>query len=277
MMIDRTHTLSVSRQAALLDISRGAVYYPPRLISEADLGLMRRIDELHLQHPFMGARMLCRMLAQEGVHVGRRHIGTLMKRMGIAALAPQPGTSKAHPGHKIYPYLLRNLAISRANQVWAIDTTYIPMAKGFVYLTAVVDVASRRILAHKVATTLEATHAVEIMEQAYARYGMPEMVNTDQGSQFTAEEFTDVVLNRGVKLSMDGKGAWRDNVFVERLWRSVKYERVYLKAYDSVSAARADIAEYVNWYNTERPHSSLDDQTPDQMYWQLLPMMKAAA
>ena len=277
MRIDRTHTLSISRQAALLHISRGAVYYPPRPISEADLGLMRRIDELHLQHPFMGARMLRRMLAQEGVHVGRRHIGTLMKRMGIAALAPQPGTSKAHPGHKIYPYLLRNLAISRANQVWALDTTYIPMAKGFVYLTAVVDVASRRILAHKVATTLEATHAVEIMEQAYARYGMPEMVNTDQGSQFTAEEFTDVVLNRGVKLSMDGKGAWRDNVFVERLWRSVKYERVYLKAYDSVSAARADIAEYVNWYNTERPHSSLDDQTPDQAYWQLLPMMKVAA
>ena len=277
MMIDRNHTLPISRQATLLDISRGAVYYPPRPISQAELALMRRIDELHLQHPFMGARMLRRMLAQESIHVGRRHIGTLMKRMGIEALAPQPGTSKAHPGHKIYPYLLRNLPVTRANQVWALDTTYIPMAHGFVYLTAVVDVASRRVLAHKVATTLEAYHAVEIMEQAYARYGMPEIVNTDQGSQFTAEEFTDVVLKRGVKLSMDGKGAWRDNVFVERLWRSVKYERVYLKAYDSVSAARADIAEYVNWYNTERPHSSLGDQTPDQMYWQLLPMMKAAA
>ena len=277
MTIDRNHALSISRQAELLDISRGAVYYQPTPISEADLALMRRIDELHLQHPFMGARMLRRMLAHEGIQVGRRHIGTLMGRMGIEALAPQPGTSKAHPGHKIYPYLLRNLAVTRANQVWALDTTYIPMAKGFVYLTAVVDVASRRVLAHKVATTLEAYHAVEIMEQAYARYGMPEIVNTDQGSQFTAEEFTDVVLSRGVKLSMDGKGAWRDNVFVERLWRGVKYERVYLKAYDSVSAARADIAEYVNWYNTERPHSSLDDQTPDKMYWQLLPMMKMAA
>ena len=277
MMIDRAHTLSVSRQAALLDISRGAVYYQPRPISEADLGLMSRIDELHLQHPFMGARMLRRKLAQEGIHIDRRHIGTLMKRIGIEALAPQPGTSKAHLGHKIYPYLLRNVVVTRANQVWALDTTYNPMAKGFVYLTAVVDVASRRVLAHKVATTLEATHAVEIMEQAYARYGTPDIVNTDQGSQFTAEEFTDVVLSRGVKLSMDGKGAWRDNVLVERLWRSVKYERVYLKAYDSVSAARADIAEYVNWYNTERPHSSLDDQTPDQMYWQLLPMMKAPA
>ena len=277
MMIDRNHTLSVSRQAALLNISRSAVYYQPTPISDAELALMRRIDELHLQHPFMGARMLRRMLAQEGVRVGRRHIGTLMRRMGIEALAPQPGTSKARPGHKIYPYLLRNLAISRANQVWALDTTYIPMAKGFVYLTAVVDVASRRVLAHKVATTLEAYHAVEIMEQAYARYGMPEIVNTDQGSQFTAEEFTDVVLKRGVKLSMDGKGAWRDNVFVERLWRSVKYERVYLRAYDSVSAARADIAEYFDWYNSTRPHSSLEDQTPDQTYWQLLPMMKVAA
>ena len=277
MMIDRTHTLSVSRQAALLDISRGAVYYLPRPISETDLARMRRIDELHLQHPFMGARMLRRTLALEGIHVGRRHIGTLMKRMGIEALAPQPGTSKAHPGHKIYPYLLRNLAVTRANQVWALDTTYIPMAKGFVYLTAVVDVASRRVLAHKVATTLEAYHAVEIMEQAYARYGLPDIVNTDQGSQFTAEEFTDVVLKRGVKLSMDGKGAWRDNVFVERLWRSVKYERVYLKAYDSVSAARADIADYLGWYNAHRAHSSLDRCTPDEAYFAGLQHVKLAA
>ena len=277
MMIDRNHSLSISRQAELLDISRGAVYYQPRPISDADLALMRRIDELHLQHPFMGARMLRRMLAQEGIQVGRRRIGTLMKRMGIEALAPQPGTSKAHPGHKIYPYLLRNLAVIRANQVWALDTTYIPMAKGFVYLTAVVDVASRRVLAHKVATTLEAHHAVEIMGEAYARYGTPEIVNTDQGSQFTATAFTEVVLGRNIDLSMDGKGAWRDNVFVERLWRSVKYERVYLKAYESVSAARADIAEYIDWYNTKRPHSSLDDQTPDQTYWRLLPKMKVAA
>ena len=276
-MIDRNHPLSVSRQAQLLDISRSAVYYLPTPISQADLALMRRIDQLHLQHPFMGARMLRRMLAQEGVHAGRRHIGTLMRRMGIEALAPQPGTSKARPGHKIYPYLLRNVAITRANQVWALDTTYIPMAHGFVYLTVVVDVASRRVLAHKLATTMEAYHAVEIIEQAYARYGIPEIVNTDQGSQFTAVEFTDKVLNHGVKLSMDGKGAWRDNVFVERLWRSVKYERVYLRAYDSVSEARADLADYFDWYNTKRPHSSLADQTPDQTYWQLLPTMKVAA
>ena len=174
----------------------------------------------------MGARMLRDQLRREGVKVGRRHIGTLMLRMGIAALAPQPGTSKRAPGHKIYPYLLRKLPITRPNQVWALDTTYIPMALGFVYLTAVVDVASRRVLAHRVAITLEAIHAKEVIEQALVRWGTPEIVNTDQGSQFTAEEFTAVVLAAGCKLSMDGRGAWRDNVFVERLWRSVKYERV---------------------------------------------------
>ena len=258
-MIDRNHALPITRQAQLLGISRGSVYYLPRPASEAELALMRRIDELHLEFPFMGARMLRRHLQREGVTVGRRHIATLMLRMGIQALAPQPGTSKKAPGHKVYPYLLRKLAIERANQVWALDTTYIPMARGFVYLTAVVDVASRRVLAHKVAITLEACHAREVIEQAFARWGTPEIVNTDQGSQFTATEFTDTVLEQGCQLSMDGRGAWRDNVFVERLWRSVKYERVYLKAYDSVSAARADIADYIAWYNAARAHSSLAD------------------
>ena len=178
-MIDRHHDLSITRQAELLGMSRGMVYYLPRPVSDADLALMRRIDELHLEHPFMGARMLRRQLVRVGIHVGRRHVATLMRRMGIEALAPQPGTSKAQRGHKIYPYLLRKLAIIRANQVWALDTTYIPMARGFVYLTAVVDVASRRVLAHKVAITLEACHAKEIIEQAFARYGTPEIVNTD--------------------------------------------------------------------------------------------------
>ena len=229
-MIDRNHDLTLTRQAELLDISRGSVYYLPRPTSTADLALMRRIDELHLEHPFMGARMLRDQLQRQGVKAGRRHIGTLMQRMGIQALAPQPGTSKRAPGHKIYPYLSRKVPIVRANQVWALDTTYIPMARGFVYLTAVVDVASRRVLAHRVAITLEAIHAKEVIEQALARWGTPEIVNTDQGSQFTAEEFAAVVLAAGCKLSMDGRGAWRDNVFVERLWRSVKYERVYLKA-----------------------------------------------
>ncbi len=276
-MIDRDHELSITRQARLLNISRGTVYYLPLPVSPADLALMRKIDELHLEHPFMGARMLRDHLARQGIHAGRRHIRTLMLRMGIEALAPQPGTSKTTPGHTIYPYLLRQLAITRANQVWALDTTYIPMARGFVYLTAVVDVVSRKVLAHKVAITLEACHAREVMEQALARYGTPEIVNTDQGSQFTAEEFTRVVLEQGCKLSMDGRGAWRDNVFVERLWRSVKYERVYLKAYDSVSAARTDIAEYLSWYNTHRSHSSLGRITPDEQYLAALPPMRLAA
>ena len=276
-MIDREHKLSITAQASLLKISRGTVYYLPQPVGPADLALMRRIDQLHLEHPFMGARMLRDQLDRQGIHVGRRHVRTLMLRMGIEALAPQPGTSKATPGHKIYPYLLRKLAITQANQVWALDTTYIPMARGFVYLTAVVDVASRRVLAHKVAISLEACHAREVIEQAFARYGVPEIVNTDQGSQFTATEFTDVVLARGCKLSMDGRGAWRDNVFVERLWRSVKYERVYLRAYDSVSAARADIANYFDWYNMDRPHSKLERLTPQEKYVATLPKQRLAA
>lgn len=276
-MINRDHDLPITRQAQLLGISRGSVYYLPRPVSDADLALMRRIDELHLEHPFMGARMLRRMLQREGVTVGRRHVATLMQRMDIEALCPQPGTSKAHPGHKIYPYLLRKLAITRSNQVWALDTTYIPMARGFVYLTAVVDVASRKVLAHKVAITLEACHAKEVIEQAFLRHGTPEIVNTDQGSQFTATEFTDVVLAKGCKLSMDGRGAWRDNVFVERFWRSVKYERVYMRAYDSVSAARTDIGQYIEGFNVDRPHSSLQDATPDEFYFANLPKMGKAA
>ena len=276
-MIDRNHELSITRQAELLNISRGTVYYLPQPVRPADLALMRRLDELHLEHPFMGARMLRDQLARQGIRAGRRHVRTLMLRMGIEALAPQPGTSQAAPGHKIYPYLLRKLAITRSNQVWALDTTYISMARGFVYLTAVVDVASRKVLAHKVAITLEAIHAKEVIEQAFTRYGVPEIVNTDQGSQFTAEEFTNAVLAKGCKLSMDGRGAWRDNVFVERLWRSVKYERVYLKAYDGVSAARADIADYMSWYNTHRPHSSLERLTPQEKYLDALPKMKLAA
>ena len=261
----------------MLSISWGAVYYLPRLVSDADLALMRRIDKLHLEHPFMGARMLHDQLDREGRHFGRRHVRTLMLRMGIDALGPQPGTSKATLGNKIYPYLLRKLPITRANQVWALDTTYIPMARGFVYLTAVVDVASRRVLSYKVAITLEACHAREIIDEAFACYGTPEIVNTDQGSQFTATEFVHTVLARGCKLSMDGRGAWRDNMFVERVWRSVKYERVYLKAYDSVSAARADIADYLDWYNTARPHSSLERITPEQAYLNLLPKLAEAA
>ena len=276
-MIDPAAKLSVSRQAIVLGISRGAVYYKPRPVSDADLKLMHRIDKLHMEFPFAGSRMLQGLLVQEGFKVGRLHVATLMKRMGIEALYRRPNTTKPAPGHKIYPYLLRKVAIRRANQVWALDTTYIPMARGFVYLTAVVDVASRRVLAHKVAITLEACHASEVIEQAFARFGVPEIVNTDQGSQFTAEEFTHAVLSRGCRLSMDGKGAWRDNVFVERLWRTIKYERVYLQAYEAVSAARSDLDTYIDWYNRERVHSRIEDRTPEQAYWALLPELAVAA
>ena len=277
MMIDRTDPLPMGKQAKLLGISRGSVYYLPKAISEAELALMRQIDKLHLEHPFMGQRMLMRQLGRQGVQVGRLHVRTLMRRMGIRAMAPQPGTSRPAPGHKIYPYLLRHVPITDANQVWALDTTYIPMDKGFVYLTAVVDVASRRVLAHKVATTLEACHASEVMKQALARYGTPDIVNTDQGSQFTATEFTDIVLGAGCQLSMDGRGAWRDNVFVERLWRTVKYEHVYKHVYATVSDARARIGQFIDWYNTGRPHSSLQGQTPDEAYRARLPDLKKVA
>ncbi|MDR5763299.1 IS3 family transposase [Caballeronia sp. LZ035] len=239
--------------------------------------LMRRIDELHMEFPFAGARMLARLLRREGHEIGRGRVRTLMKRMGIEALYCKPNTSRRNAQHKIWPYLLRGMTINRANQVWALDTSYIPMARGFVYLTAVVDWASRKVLAHCVAITMEAMHAVEVLEEAFAKYGQPEIVNTDQGSQFTATAFTEAVLSRGIRLSMDGKGAWRDNVFVERVWRSVKYEEVYLKAYESVGHARRSIGDYINLYNQRRPHSSLEDRTPDEAYFATLPAIKLAA
>ena len=276
-MIDRDNSLSIATQAKLLGMSRSSVYYLPRPTSPADLALMRLVDQLHLEHPFMGARQLRRELLKAGRQVGRLHVRTLMKKMGIEALAPQPGTSERNPQHKVYPYLLRKLAIVRSNQVWALDTTYIRMERGFVYLTAVVDVYSRRVLAHRVAISLEALHAKEVLQEALGRCGKPEIVNTDQGSQFTAQEFVDEVLESGAKLSMDGRGAWRDNVFVERVWRSVKYECVYLKAYESVSQARSDIDRYIDWYNTQRGHSSHDGKTPQQVWLAGLPAIKEAA
>ncbi len=276
-MIDATHALPISRQAQLAGISRGSVYSVPKSVSAADLVLMRRLDAWHLEHPFMGARMRRDQLNREGFDVGRTHVGTLMKRMGMAALYRKPGTSTKHPGHDVYPYLLRGLTINRANQVWALDTTYIPMAKGFVYLTAVMDWASRKVLASTVAITLEACHAVDVLQEAFNRHGQPEMVNTDQGSQFTAQAFVQAVKGLGCHLSMDGRGVWRDNVFVERLWKSVKYERVYLHAYDSVTEARQSIRQYLDWYNRARPHSSLDRHTPDEAYAVMLPTGKLAA
>jgi putative transposase len=275
-MINRQHELPVARQAEVLNISRGSVYYRPRPASAADLALMRRMDELHLEFPFAGSRMLRDLLNAEGIEVGRRHVSTLLKRMGIEALYRKPNTSKPAPGHKIYPYLLRNLPVARPNQVWTMDITYIPMARGFVYLAAVVDWFSRRVLAWRLSITMEVQFCLEAVNEALVRHGRPEIFNTDQGSQFTSGCFTDVLLGNGIAISMDGKGAWRDNVFVERLWRSVKYEEVYLKAYDTVCDARASIGCYFGFYNSRRPHSSLDRQTPDQAYFTRLPQIAAA-
>ena len=275
-MIDREHGLSIVKQASLLGISRGGVYYLPRPVSPADLAIMRRMDELHLELPFAGSRMLRDLLNQDGLNIGRCHVATLMKRMGIQALYRRPSTSKPAPGHKIYPYLLRGMIIDRPNQVWAMDITYVPMAKGFVYLAAVVDWFSRRVLSWRVSITMEAAFCVEALEEALARHGRPEIFNTDQGSQFTSLAFTGVLIDAGIAISMDGKGSWRDNVFVERLWRSVKYEEVYLKAYRTVSEARASISRYLAFYNGRRPHSSLDRKTPDQAYFTRLPHTAAA-
>ncbi len=266
-MIDRSHAFPIKGQAKMLGLSRSTVYYKPRPVSAEDLKLMRRLDELHLDHPFAGARMLRDLLRREGVVVGRRHVATLMKRMGIEAIYRRPNTSKPALGHKIYPYLLRGVLIDRPNHVWAMDISYIPMRLGFVYLAAIVDVASRRVLSHRVSITMEAAFCVEALEEALAKHGRPEIFNTDQGSQFTSLDFTRVLLDAKVAISMDGKGAWRDNVFVERLWRSVKYEEVYLRAYDSVSEARASIGRYLAFYNERRPHSSLDGRTPDEAYF----------
>ncbi len=265
-MIDRDHGLCVSRQTKALGISRGSVYYLPRPTSDADLVLMRRIDELHLDYPFAGSRMLMGLLKADGHEVGRLHVSTLMKKMAIAALYRRPKTSKPAPGHKVYPYLLRNLAVTRPNQVWAMDITYIPMARGFVYLAVVIDWFSRKVLAWRLSITLSADFCVEALEEALGRHGRPEIFNSDQGSQFTSADFIKVLKDAQIAISMDGKGAWRDNVFVERLWRTVKYEEVYLRAYGGVSEARASIGRYLGFYNGTRPHSSLGGRTPDQAY-----------
>jgi len=275
-MIDREHELPLVRQAVLVGLSRGAIYYEPRPLPEADLQLMRRMDELHLEHPFAGSRMLRDLLNREGHDVGRRHVATLMRRMGIEAIYRKKNTSRAHPGHRVYPYLLRKLAVDRPNQVWASDITYIPMARGFVYLVAIIDWFTRKVLSWRLSNTLTTDFCVEALEEALQKYAQPEIFNTDQGSQFTDIEFTSALKERGIRISMDGKGRWRDNVFVERLWKSVKYEEVYLHAYDTVSAARSGLARYFQFYNTRRPHTALDRRTPDEVYFDSLPLAQAA-
>jgi putative transposase len=237
---------------------------------------MRRIDELHLSYPFAGSRMLRGLLWQQGLGVGRRHIKTLMRKMGIEAIYRKPNTSKPAPGHRIYPYLLGNIAVTRPNQVWAMDITYIPMARGFIYLAAVVDWFTRRVISWRLSITLETNFCIEALEEALSSNDKPEIFNTDQGSQFTSYAFVEKLEKNGIKVSMDGKGRWRDNVFVERVWKSIKYEEVYLHAYETVHEASNSIGKYLEFYNSIRPHSSLDGFTPDQIYFNRLPEFMAA-
>ena len=275
-MIDPDHDLSISRQAKILEISRSSVYYQPRPPSPRDLELMAAIDRLHLEAPFAGSRMMKKLLKVEGFKVGRRHVRTLMRKMGIEALYRKRNTSRRHPGHKVFPYLLRGRTITESNEVWALDITYIPMARGFVYFVGVMDWATRKILSWRLSNTLTADFCVEALEDAISRYGCPEIVNTDQGSQFTSTNFVACVQRHKIALSMDGKGAWKDNVFIERFWRTLKYEEVYLRAYETVSAARESISRYLAFYNARRPHSANDDLTPDAAYFGALPINQAA-
>lgn len=269
-MIEREGKLSVRRQAELLDLSRASVYYWPRGVSEQDRMLMRRLDELHLRWPFYGSRKLMRALWQEGHQVGRRHVRTLMGKMGIEPVYRKPRTSIPAREARIYPYLLGGLAIERPNQVWSADITYLPMAHGFLYLTVILDVYSRKALAWRLSKTMTADFCVQALEEAITRFGAPEIFNTDQGSQFTSEDWIDVLKKAGVAISMDGKGRWIDNVFIERLWRSVKYEEVYLHAYEDGSQARAGLTKYFAFYNRARTHQSLDYRTPDAVYFAAL-------
>jgi putative transposase len=276
-MIDRDTPLSLLRQCELLGLNRTSLYYQPQPLSEADRRLMRRIDEVHLTHPFLGARRLAHLLRREGVDVGRRHVGTLMGLMGIEAIYRKKRTSVPAQGHRIYPYLLRDVVIERPNQVWATDVTYLPMAQGFAYLVAILDLYSRRVLAFRVSNTLATDFCIEALQEALRRYDAPEIFNTDQGSQFTDEDFTAVLAVKGVRISMDGKGRWIDNVFVERLWRSVKYESIYLHAYETPREVRVALARYFAFYNGRRPHQSLGYRTPDEIYFGTDELTGAAA
>lgn len=276
-MIDRTHDLPVVRQCEILELARSTAYYTPKPTSPEDLALMRRMDELHLDFPFAGSRMLRDLLRNEGQQIGRKRVRRLMRKMGIEALYRKPNTSRRHAAHPIYPYLLRNLGIDRPNQVWATDITYIPMRRGFVYLVAIVDWYSRRILAWRLSNTLTTDFCIEALDEAITRYGTPEIFNTDQGSQFTSAEFTGALKAHDIRISMDGKGCWRDNVFVERLWRTIKYDEVYLKAYDSVSHAKASLGQFITFYNSRRPHQTFAGKTPDMIYFANLPKENIAA
>ena len=274
-MVDRDHPLPVVRQCELLDLPRSTYYHVPKLMPDEELALMALIDRCHLKYPFYGSRRIRDWLTDEGCQINRKRVQRLMGTMGIVALYPKCNLSLANQAHKIYPYLLRNLVIDRPNQVWATDITYIPMARGFVYLVAVIDWHSRKVLSWRLSNTLDASFCVDALEEAIDTYGKPEIFNTDQGSQFTGIDFIGVLKRENIQISMDGKGRWMDNVFIERLWRSVKYEEVYLRAYEDIGTARASLRRYFEFYNTERRHQSLDRQTPDNVYYQYVAKMAA--
>jgi putative transposase len=276
-MINRTHALPMVRQCQLLELSRSTAYYQPTPVSSAELALRRRIDELHLAYPFAGARMLRDLLRREGHTIGRKRVRTVMARMGLDALYRKPTTSQRHPAHRVYPYLLRHLEITRSNHVWAADITYIPMKRGFVYLVAILDWASRRVLAWRLSNTLTTDFCIEAVQEALTTYGTPDIFNTDQGCQFTSLPFTGLLKDQGIQISMDGTGCWRDNVFVERLWKSVKYEEVYLHAYETISAVQHGLEQYLMFYNQKRPHRALDGHTPEEVYFDNLPARLTAA
>jgi putative transposase len=265
-MIDRDHPLPLTDQAKLLNLSRSGLYYVPAPISDADLELMRLIDRLHTDFPFAGARMLRDMLKLRGYRTGRRHVARLMALMGIEALYRKKKGTKTNPEHPVFPYLLRNLVIDHPNQVWCADISYIPMRRGFLYLFAVMDWFSRDVVAWRLSNTLTTDFCIDAVEEAIAQFGCPEIFNTDQGCQFTDGDFVDLLKGHGIDISMDGKGAWRDNVFIERFWRSIKYEEVYLRAYDDAAEAKHYIGRYIRFYNEHRPHSSLDGRTPNAVY-----------
>jgi putative transposase len=266
-MVDPKHDrLSIRRQCRLVSIARSSFYYEGHGESPLNLYLMRLIDEQFLETPFYGSRQMTRWLRRQGYTVGRKRVRRLMRLLGLQAVFQRPRTSQPHPEHRIYPYLLRDLEITRPNHVWCTDVTYIPLKRGFLYLVAIMDWSSRKVLSWRLSNTLDASFCVEALEEALERYGRPEIFNTDQGSQFTSLEFTSVLKNAGVKISMDGKGRWMDNVFIERLWRSLKYECVYLSEFATGSHARTGIGWWMSFYNERRPHSSLDDRTPEEAY-----------
>ena len=275
-MIDREDPLSVTTQCRILQLSRSGVYYVPVPVSDEDRDLMHLIDEIHLEMPWLGSRGMKSELRNKGCISGRIHIRTLMRKMGIEAIYKKPRLSKPHPGHTVYPYLLNGLDITRANHVWCSDITYIPMAKGFCYLTAIMDWASRKVLSWRLSNTLDNSFCIDALEEAIARYGTPDIFNTDQGSQFTSLDFTDILSRNGIKISMDGRGRWMDNIFIERLWKTVKYEDIYLKAYNSIADVRQGLKMYFERYNSRRRHQGLGDRTPDEVYLTKLPEAREA-